>query len=37
MDQETPVQSHGSALKGAVQGNEATFLTSWCVVGQSMW
>lgn len=35
-DEERPVPSHGSALKEAVQGNEATLLTSWCVLGQCM-
>lgn len=36
-DEERPVPSHEGALKGAVQGSEATALTSWCVLGQCMW
>lgn len=28
---------HATALKGAVQGNEAASLASWCVLGQCMW
>lgn len=36
-DEERPVPSLESTLKGAVQGSKATSLISWCVLGQCMW